>query len=99
MVNDVVYRFCNTQNEINVCPLNRSERDQVIRTIPWFIHEGVIRYAGAAPASQSSPMYRFLNRSNAAHLHTINANERDIVMASAPNFVYEGIAYEGCLSP
>jgi|GEM_PF-2085350 len=92
-----VYRFFNTEREVEFYTTSEFERDYVEENLPQYQFDGVSFLAAAEELPESdiddiSPVYRFFNSNTGVHLYT-NSEEERLSMAELPNYAAEGIAY------
>ncbi|MEO1004771.1 MAG: spondin domain-containing protein [Cyanobacteria bacterium J06638_38] len=98
--NDVeVYRFFNTEREVEFYTTSEDERDFIQANLPQYELDGVSFLAASEPPPEEnipdiSPVYRFFNRTTGVHLYTVSEAERATVSENS-NYAFEGIAYFG----
>ncbi len=92
-----VYRFFNTEREVEFYTTSEFERDSIEANLPQYELEGVSFLAAPEPESDiagTSPVYRFFNANTGVHLYTNSEAER-LSMEELSNYASEGIAYYG----
>jgi len=94
-----VYRFFNTELNLQFYTTSEVERDSVLEKLPQYELEGVSFIAAPDPAENDitgvSPVYRLYNQSTGVHLYTASAEEKNYVVENLSNYTLEGVAYYG----
>jgi hypothetical protein len=88
-----VYRFFNTQDGGHFFTANAGERDDIMRSRPDLVFEGVAFHEQSGPKDGYVPVFRFFDTHDGGHLFTSSASERDSLLATRPDLSPEGVAF------
>jgi hypothetical protein len=93
--NDInsTYRFYDTKTGDHFYTTSAYEKQQILKTIPWFNFEGAA-WATPDKAANTMDVFRFFDTGTDTHFYTTSAQERDIVIKTAPQFHYEGVGFQ-----
>lgn len=92
-LNEVIYRFQNTNIAGTYLYVGEEEKQNVIANYPNFVEEGIAFYVSSQPHDDLITIYRFQNTDIAGTYLYVAEEERQSILKNYDNFSEEGIAF------